>query len=1069
MRASLSIKAAAIIGLGLAALIALGLIAYRGVDEYRKADREVRRLLAVQELLETVRLESERAEVAQLRYRLDKQPDSFEEFRQITQRVRRAIVQLGGLLRVQDQKDRLAALERASSARFGALAESLQPRRSGESAPESAAREHRAAADSAVAGIGDRERQMLRAQQERAESNAGLAFSATLLGAMLAVVLLLYLVLVIRRYEHDRRRVEAELRGAQQRLALALEGSNASLWDWYLGRNEIFLGAGWAKMLGASGQDTTTTPEKLLALVHPEDIDHVRSVVQRAVKGETPDYVEEHRVRRADGVWLWIHSRGKVVQRDTSGRAVRMAGTNQDISGQKQAELALREHDARLRLALDTAAMAGWEWDIASDRFAWQDSPERLVGPATAGGYSDLRDFVHAGDLVQFIRSLERAAKAGEPYRDEFRITRTDGRTAWVLARGRLERDADGKARRMIGVAQDISEIKEAEKALRASERQTRLITDAVPAVISYADANERVVFCNQTLARVLGLRPEEVVGRALGDLLGKDTYEYSRTFIERALRGERVQFERVQMTPRGLLDMAMTYVPHHGETGEVEGFYALGFDITELKRLDRMKSEFVSTVSHELRTPLTSIRGSLSVLAGGVAGVLPEKARGFIEIARTNCERLIRLINDILDMEKIESGKMNFQTTVLDLTELIEQAVKANQGYAEQRQVQLRVSAALPGAKLHADSDRLMQVLTNLISNACKFSPAGGSVDIALSRQGARIRVAVIDYGPGIPEEFRPRIFQKFSQADASNVKQKGGTGLGLSISKAIVEGLGGEIGFETGAQTGSTFYFYLPEWREPAPANSTASSARPCILICEDDADVARLLQFMVDKAGYDSDLAATADEARTRMRARRYAAITLDLRLPGEDGLSLLRTLRADPPGGEAVPVIVVSATAQEGRLQIGGENLGVVDWLSKPIDEERLLDDLRSATRAGARLRVLHVEDDADVRNIVATLARDIADFEAAETVSSARTKLGADRFDIVLLDLGLPDGSGWELLPLIDRLDPRPKVVIFSAQDAGETSAAAGYTYLVKSHTSEQQLVEAIGKAVKGSS
>jgi signal transduction histidine kinase len=244
------------------------------------------------------------------------------------------------------------------------------------------------------------------------------------------------------------------------------------------------------------------------------------------------------------------------------------------------------------------------------------------------------------------------------------------------------------------------------------------------------------------------------------------------------------------------------------------------------LKRLERTKSEFVSTVSHELRPQLTSIRGSLEVLASGVAGSLPDKARNFIEIAQNNCERLIRLINDILAIESIESGQMSFVLRPLDLMELIDQTVKADEGFAAQHNVRLQVVAAQPGAKVHADPDRFAQVMTNLISNACKFSPSGSTVDIAVTREEERLKVAVADYGPGISDEFLARIFQRFSQADSSDARQKGGTGLGLSISKAIVERLGGEIGFTTEKGKGTNFYFFLPECSEPA---ATASDAPP------------------------------------------------------------------------------------------------------------------------------------------------------------------------------------------------------------------------------------------------
>jgi DNA-binding response OmpR family regulator len=394
---------------------------------------------------------------------------------------------------------------------------------------------------------------------------------------------------------------------------------------------------------------------------------------------------------------------------------------------------------------------------------------------------------------------------------------------------------------------------------------------------------------------------------------------------------------------------------------------------------------------------------------------------------------------------------------------QLIEQTVSANEGFAAQHGVRLQIVSTLPGAKVHADSDRLAQVLTNLISNACKFSPAQSSVDIAVSAEAERIRVGVIDHGPGISDTFRKRIFQKFSQEDSSDMREKGGTGLGLSISKAIVEGLGGAIGFDTEVGKGSTFYLYLPHWREPvAPP---AAAPRPRVLVCEGDAEEGKRLQLMADKAGYDSDIARSAAEVRSMLHNSCYVAMTLDLNLSDQDALSLMRELHANPATAE-LPVIVLCADWDEGKLKVGGGSLGVVEWLSRPIDQKRLFADLQPVRGAGARLRILHVEDDADVRNIVATIGQGIADFDAAGSVAEARARLEREKFDLVLLDLGLPDGSGWELLPLINRLVPPVRVVIFSAQDADHGKETLPYAFLVKSQTSEQRLIEVIQEAVK---
>lgn len=254
----------------------------------------------------------------------------------------------------------------------------------------------------------------------------------------------------------------------------------------------------------------------------------------------------------------------------------------------------------------------------------------------------------------------------------------------------------------------------------------------------------------------------------------------------------------------------ALVIVDDNGKPVRMTG---VNWDITELKRAERMKSEFVSTVSHELRTPLTSIGGSLGLLAGGAAGALPEAAVKLLDVAHRNCNRLTLLINDLLDMEKIDAGKLRFDLEAQLLMPLVEQSIEANAGYAMAHGVSLELTGSAPGACAHIDAHRFLQVMANLLSNAAKFSPRGASVEIAAATRENMIRIEIRDRGPGIPEAFRACIFQKFSQADSTDTRAKSGTGLGLAISKALVEGMGGTMGFETAPGAGTTFYFELPQ----------------------------------------------------------------------------------------------------------------------------------------------------------------------------------------------------------------------------------------------------------------
>ena len=223
---------------------------------------------------------------------------------------------------------------------------------------------------------------------------------------------------------------------------------------------------------------------------------------------------------------------------------------------------------------------------------------------------------------------------------------------------------------------------------------------------------------------------------------------------------------------------------------------------------VSRFKSEFTSTVSHELRTPLTSIRGSLGLISSGVMGKLKPEVAKLVDIACNNTERLLFLINDILDIDKIESGKMDFVMGPVDLMVVLRQSLEANQPYGEQYQIQYVLKKIIGDLKVYADTGRLMQVLNNLLSNAAKFSPEGAEVEICVLQNDSMIRIEVKDHGAGIPLQFQSRIFEKFSQADASDTRKVGGTGLGLSISKAIMEKMGGAIGFNTVEGKGTTFY---------------------------------------------------------------------------------------------------------------------------------------------------------------------------------------------------------------------------------------------------------------------
>ncbi|HYG26624.1 MAG TPA: CHASE3 domain-containing protein, partial [Caulobacteraceae bacterium] len=301
--------------------------------------------------------------------------------------------------------------------------------------------------------------------------------------------------------------------------------------------------------------------------------------------------------------------------------------------------------------------------------------------------------------------------------------------------------------------------------------------------------------------------------------------------------------------------------------------------DVTDRKQAERLKEEFVSTVSHELRTPLTSIAGALGLMESGAAGPLPEKANRLVYIAKTSSERLVRLINDLLDVEKIASGQVHFDLQPLDIVVAARRAVEGVNALAAERQVAIRLDAPAAPLMVRGDMDRLIQVLTNLLSNAVKFSPDGETVDLTLGSRDGRIRILVRDRGAGVPESFRANIFGKFAQADSSSARAKSGTGLGLAISKEIVERHHGRIRLISPPGEGAVFEVELPQISQGA----SATIGGPRLLICEDDPNAAEILAGLLERDGFSAHRVATIAEAEAALRQDRFAALVLDLNLP------------------------------------------------------------------------------------------------------------------------------------------------------------------------------------------
>ena len=387
--------------------------------------------------------------------------------------------------------------------------------------------------------------------------------------------------------------------------------------------------------------------------------------------------------------------------------------------------------------------------------------------------------------------------------------------TALVQRRAELQALNDTLEQR---VEQRTLELERALASVRASEQRIASIVGVAQDAFIAVDQRGMILDWNPAAERMFGWSRHEAVGWPLAEMILPERY---RASIAKALRGFHQgggfsydrRLERIVVNRQGAEFTVETTVALAGE-GEDAFFSIFLHDISERKKVERMKSEFVSTVSHELRTPLTSIHASLSLLDTGMAGELPPDVAKLIHIASQSCDRLMRMVNDLLDIQKIEAGQMEYRRSVQPLAPVLRHAAEAMEGQARQAGVALRLDLppGAEGVQAAIDHDRLVQVLSNLLSNAIKFTPSGKSVTVGLAQRPGWARVSVTDEGPGIPPAFQGRVFERFAQADADDTRQRGGTGLGLSISKAIVEEHGGTIGFETRAGMGTRFTVELP-----------------------------------------------------------------------------------------------------------------------------------------------------------------------------------------------------------------------------------------------------------------
>jgi two-component system sensor histidine kinase VicK len=574
----------------------------------------------------------------------------------------------------------------------------------------------------------------------------------------------------------------------------------------------------------ASGYDFPTLVGRYAwdKLIPRQEIPEAIETFERLRSGHFPAAYENQWLNRDGSIRRIAWSATALT--DTQGQVAFIIATGIDVTTQRAAEATLRESEARYRQLVEGSLGMVCTHDLRGTLLSINTHGAETLGRSVEEmtGHN-LEEFIVPEKKAAMPAYLKKIGETGEA-QGLLHLSHSDGEMRVVAYRNKLI-VVPGRAPYVLGFAVDISEQVRAEGRLRTLTRQSDSILESVGDGIYGIDLDGKVTVVNSAAAQMLGYKQEEMLGRNMHQLIHHtraDGTPYASA--DSPIRKSLTNFATVRISNeifwrKDGTSFPVEYVARpqvDSQSPDTNGLKALGVvvaftDTTERRALDRMKDEFISTVSHELRTPLTSLRGALGLLAGGALTNRPEKTQQMLEIAISNSDRLVRLVNDILDLERISSGKTELHSTMCSAEDLLRRAAGVQQTRSPRPNI--RIFFAAHGVNVWADPDRILQTLNNLISNAIKFSPEGSEIHLtARNLDENEALIEVRDQGRGIPADKLEHIFDRFQQGDASDSRAMGGTGLGLAICRSIVNQHGGRIWATSAPDQGTIFYFTLP-----------------------------------------------------------------------------------------------------------------------------------------------------------------------------------------------------------------------------------------------------------------
>ncbi len=661
------------------------------------------------------------------------------------------------------------------------------------------------------------------------------------------------------------------------------------------------------------------------------------------------------------------------------GQVTRWFGTSTDISEAKRAEEAVREARSRLESTLAAGEIGTWEFDVVNNVVRSDRNLARMFGvsdeEAAGGPLEAYSRAILAEDRQRLTEAISAALESGNDLQLEYRLIDPDGNMRWVIARGRVERDSEGKALRLPGVVVDITEQREAEQALRASEDQRRLALEAGELGAWNIDPVANVLTTDERFRAIFGLPDVNISYEQAFAIIHPDDRDRIRSAVEASTQPENpvpyVAEYRV-IHPDGAI--RWVFAKGRANFGSVaSGRKLISFDgtvadITERHQLEdnlrqlasdlsdanRQKDEFLATLAHELRNPLAPIRNSLQILK--VAEGDPAATAEAREIMERQVVHMVRLVDDLLDVSRITRGKVDLRLELVDLATVIQQAVETSRPAIEAAGQQLTINVPAEPVFVNGDNVRLAQVFSNLINNACKYSQSGGSIIVTVARQGNSAEISCKDTGVGISAEMLPKVFDMFIQGDSSLERATGGLGIGLTLVKRLVELHNGMVSAQSaGPGQGSEFIVSLPvvEAVAVSPAKTPTNgadkqSAAQRILVVDDNKDSALTLAMLLKKLGHEIQTAHDGLAAYEAAETFQPAVVLLDIGLPHLNGYEVARKIRQQP-WGESMILIALTGWGQDDDRQKSAA-AGFNAHLVKPVEFatlKSLLSDLLAA--------------------------------------------------------------------------------------------------------------------------